>query len=366
MKIAYLNTSFNIAGSTGGNTHVGEFIDEVVQSGHEIFAGQSNHHPKVKHIPIQFWRRVKILMACDVFYIRYEGDVTGTMQLSKFPQRILSKNALIVWEFNTTPEYILTHSGTITEVKNQLALLRREAKICNLAVCVTEEMADYFQKMVGFTNVLVVSNAANPDRFKPCLPIPLRMEFFKDKINVVWAGSLFLPWNNADLLIEVANYLWKIGRDDICIHLIGEPSPDWVQRIPPNVFIYGRLPYEVLPNWFSAMDIGLILYKERQNDFGSPIKLFDYLSNGLAVISTCHPQTSRILGEIGQEEFVMKTEHPDELGKLILKLADNPQQLQIFKEKTRELIVRKYNWANSTQKILAELETMIKIRGKAR
>jgi glycosyltransferase involved in cell wall biosynthesis len=358
MKIAYLNTYYRNTGTSGGNTHMKEFIEETVRSGHKIFAGAYNQHPKVQQIPTQLLRQIITLLACDVFYIRYEGNVTRTMQLRKYPQRIFSKHALIVWEFNTIPEYIMTNGGTTRELQAQKTLLQEEAKICDLAVCVTEEMADYFKNTIGFKKTLVVPNGSNPDHFRPGLSIPVRMEYFNDKINVVWAGSLHLSWNDTDLLVKTATNLWHIGRSDICFHMIGDFPSDLVQEIPPNVYLYGRQPYESLPTWLSAMDIGLILYKQRQNDFGSPIKLFDYLSSGLAIISTPHPQTSRILSEIGQIEFMLNAEDSLELSDLILRLADHPEKLQYFKQKAREIIVNKYNWATNVAKILNELNNL--------
>lgn len=364
MKIAYLNTFYSENNSSGGTTHIREFIEETIKAGHEIYTGKYNQHLKVKQIPENIIERIAALLNYDVFYIRYEGAITKNMQFSKFPQQLLLKNALLVWEFNTIPEYILTRGRNKVDVQTQKQLLAIEAEVCDLAICVTEEMSDYCEKTIGFKRTLTGSNGSNPNHFKPGLPIPERMKFFKDKINVVWSGSLYLSWNDTELLIKTAINLWQNGRSDICFHMIGEFPPGIVQEIPPNVFLYGKQPYEALPNWLSAMDIGVVLYKLRQNEFGSPIKLFDYLSSGLAVISTPHSQTGRILGEIGQEEFMLKSEDSKELSDLILGLADNPQKLIRFKKDAREIILNKYNWANSVNKILSELETLLTSKRK--
>jgi glycosyltransferase involved in cell wall biosynthesis len=364
LKIAYLNTNYSKTTGSGGATHIHEFIEEVVKKGHVIYSGNYNKHPKVRQLPKNKILQLLTLLNCDVIYIRYEGKLTKNMQFSKYPLRIIAKRSLVVWEFNTVPEYNLTKGGNIKDVEKQKQLLQDEAKICDLAICVTDEMADYYKKETHFLNTIAVSNGSNPEHFKPDFACPKRMEYFSGKINVVWAGSLHLLWNDTDLLIRTAIMLWEMNKRNICFHMIGNFPAELVNKIPPNVFLYGKQPYEAIPNWLAAMDIGLILYKERQNEYGSPIKLFDYLSSGLSVISTPHPQTGRIFAEIGQEKFMLKTEDANELSSLILDLADHPEKMLDFKFKGREIIQKKYNWENSVNQILNEVNSLLNKKRK--
>ena len=46
MKIAYLNTSYKENSTSGGSTHIREFINRVTAAGHTIYVGQYNRHPK--------------------------------------------------------------------------------------------------------------------------------------------------------------------------------------------------------------------------------------------------------------------------------------------------------------------------------
>lgn len=359
LNIAYLNTSYRKENTSGGATHVREFIEHATRSGHNILVGKSNYHPQAQQIPDSIFHRYKALVNCDVIYIRYEGEVTRTMQLSGFPINLIPRKPLIVWELNALPEYLLARGFSQETVNEEISLLSKEAKISELAVCVSKPMASYVDKVLGFKKTIVVPNGSNPNHLMPGLPIPPRMAYFENQFNVAWVGSLKEPWANIEIFLEAANFIWSQNGKEICFHLIGEHPPEIAQEMPPNVFLYGGQPYNDLPQWLSAMDVGLILYKGRVTDYGSPIKFFDYLANGLAVISTEQPQVREILSTIGAEEFVLNNETGEDLIKALLTLYYNKEKLVNYKNSVRELILTQYNWESSVNTIINVLENMV-------
>ena len=359
MKIAYLNTVFKENSVSGGSTHIREFINHVTALGHTIYVGKYNFHPKALQIDERIFSRIKTLLQCDVIYTRYQGNMTQSMMLSKFPLKNLTRHAINIWEFNALPIYALTKGKGENEVNRQINLLRNEAITSDMAVCVSETMANYVKSVLKWKNVIVIPNGSNPEHFKPGLHIPERMTFFEENLNIVWAGSLRLNWSHTELLLKTAHKFWSSGNKKILFHLIGQHPMYLSKVIPPNVFLYGSQPYNDLPNWLSAMDIGLILYKDKLNNYGSPIKLFDYLANGLSVISTPQPQVKDILSDIGFENFVLRDESSDELFEKIMILAKNKGILDKFKKFGRKLIVDKYNWENSFIKLLNKIEQLV-------
>ena len=359
MKIAYLNTHFREDSFDGGSTHIREFINEMVAAGNVIFADRSNHHPKVIRIRKGVISYLKTLLISDVVYIRYQGEITRSMKFIASIMKLIPKKSIKVWEFNTIPPFALLKGKYEQNVEEQISFLRSQAKNSDLAVCVTEKMADYVKQMFGWKRVLVVPNGSNPKHFKPGLPSHTRMNYFANSLNIVWTGSLFEKWNDFDLLVKAADYLWSIGQENIFFHLIGSFPGDISQITPPNVFLYGSQSYNSLPNWLSAMDVGLILYKNDQATFGSPIKFFDYLSSGLAVISTGHPQVKRILQGFGIEAFVLEENTPENLVNKILLLMNNKTMMNQYKIKARKIIEDKYNWRNSINTIITLLEKLV-------
>ena len=73
------------------------------------------------------------------------------------------------------------------------------------------------------------------------------------------------------------------------------------------------------------MDIGLAIYRPGPAEYGSPLKMFDYLASGLAVVASPHPQMNIVLHEAGQSDQVVPHSNADALAAVILRLAaDQP------------------------------------------
>ncbi|MBX3206851.1 MAG: glycosyltransferase [Labilithrix sp.] len=97
-------------------------------------------------------------------------------------------------------------------------------------------------------------------------------------------------WVDLDLVAHVAR-----ARPSWSIALIGQALDD-VDAVAglPNVHLLGRKPHSDLPAYCKGMDVGLIPYRiDERMKFVNPIKLREYLSAGLPVVSTDVPEVRR-------------------------------------------------------------------------
>lgn len=97
-------------------------------------------------------------------------------------------------------------------------------------------------------------------------------------------------WVDLELVAHVAR-----ARPSWSIALIGQQLDD-VRAVAgaPNVHLLGRKPHHELPAYCRAMDVGLIPYRiDERMKFVNPIKLREYLSAGLPVVSTAVPEVRR-------------------------------------------------------------------------
>ncbi len=104
---------------------------------------------------------------------------------------------------------------------------------------------------------------------------------------VIGFFGLIHEWIDLDLIARLAE-----RRPDWTIALIGKASVDVgaLKRFP-NVKLLGRKPYEVLPRYCKAMTVGLIPFAVNELTRNvNPIKLREYLSAGLPVVSTALPE----------------------------------------------------------------------------
>jgi glycosyltransferase involved in cell wall biosynthesis len=103
-------------------------------------------------------------------------------------------------------------------------------------------------------------------------------------------------WVDLDLLAHVAR-----ARPDWSIALIGQELCDTSAiRGLPNVHLLGQKPHHELPAYCKGFDVGLIPYRiDDRMTFVNPLKLREYLSAGLPVVSTPVPEVVRVAASGG-------------------------------------------------------------------
>ena len=97
-------------------------------------------------------------------------------------------------------------------------------------------------------------------------------------------------WVDFELLAHVAR-----ARPQWSIALIGQVLCDVSAiRDLPNVHLLGQKPHDQLPAYCKGFDVGIIPYRiDERMTFVNPLKLREYLSAGLPVVSTAVPEVVR-------------------------------------------------------------------------
>jgi len=126
--------------------------------------------------------------------------------------------------------------------------------------------------------------------------------------------------------------------------------------MPGNVHYYGVEDYEKLPRWMSAMDVGLCLYRPGPADYSSPLKVFDYMSSGLAVVATRQPQTEQLLNELATPELLMSPDDPKALADTLEALAGDREKVKTIGRRARELSIAKYTWRRAVTDAFNEID----------
>jgi glycosyltransferase involved in cell wall biosynthesis len=126
----------------------------------------------------------------------------------------------------------------------------------------------------------------------PATPVPADLEALARPV-LGFYGSID-DWVDLELIAGIARL-----RPDWTIALIGPAHSD-VSPVAglPNVRLLGRRPHSELPAYCKGFSVGLIPYRiEERTPFVNPIKLREYLSAGLPVVSTPVHEVVR-LGEL--------------------------------------------------------------------
>jgi glycosyltransferase involved in cell wall biosynthesis len=112
------------------------------------------------------------------------------------------------------------------------------------------------------------------------------------KPRIGFYGTL-RDWVDLDLIAHVAK-----ARPDWHMVLIGQQLDDVsAVRGFPNVHLLGQRPHSELPAYCKGFDVGMIPYRiDERMTFVNPLKLREYLSAGLPVVSTPVPEVTRFPG----------------------------------------------------------------------
>jgi glycosyltransferase involved in cell wall biosynthesis len=357
MKLAYANARFRADAHDGANAHVRQFVQNTHALGHEIWMWPGVAHPLTKALSTNRMSRTMKLREMELVYVRVEHDLPNPCTWTLGPTRKLLGNPMMVWEFNTVPEYGEYRKLTPAQVEKNIEGFKHFGKGCDLAVCVSAHLAEYVNKKLGIARTLVVPNGSDPDLYTPEAPIVPRLRHRDpNSFNVLWIGSAYVAWHNFKLLADAANLIHDRGnQQNIVFHLIGQ-GMNQMRDMAPNVHYYGVEDYEKLPQWMSAMQVGLCLYRPGPADYSSPLKVFDYMSSGLAVVATDQPQTRLILNELGCPDLLMSPDDPAKLADALEKLAADRERVKELSRRSRELSIQKYTWRRAVTDTFNEIE----------
>lgn len=173
------------------------------------------------------------------------------------------------------------------------AILAAERRLASRAdLLVTTSRALFESKRALNANTILVPHGVDCAHFGESrsddVLIPEEIAMLPRPILGFW--GLLQDWVDVELLAELAT-----ARPDWSIVLIGEAATD-VSALKglANVHLLGRRSYAALPGFAKGFDLGLIPFRiNRLTAAVNPIKLREYLSAGLPVVSTPLPEVQR-------------------------------------------------------------------------
>lgn len=339
--------------------HVEQFVKHTLALEHELWGWQKGV-PGIKPIPQSRLKQVKVLRKMDVFYVRIDIALPSEAKWGMPPRRWLYNSPLMVWEFNTHPNYVSTRSHSAVSSHETINTFRKYAPGCDLAVCVSDALADFVRDEIGIKNLLIVPNGSDPNLFYPEQEPVARMKAFSDSFNVVWIGSGKEKWHDIHMLRQAATSICEKYPDaKIAFHLIGADLVGVMADMPANVFYWGAQPYRELPGWLSAMDIGLVLYTQGSAEYNSPLKLFDYMASGLCVVSTPARFMTELSVELDQPGLVIPFGDAERLVTEVMNLYQDEELRIRLGAATRRLVVERYNWSKVVKDTIGKIESML-------
>jgi len=161
--------------------------------------------------------------------------------------------------------------------------------------------------------------------------------------KAVFAGAHGIA-NGLDAVLDAAAVLKTLGRNDICLMLIGDGKlkPSLEQRAIieklDNVIFHDPIPKKQLIQKLKEADIGMmILANVPAFYYGtSPNKFFDYIACGLPVINN-YPGWLADLINKHQCGNAVEPDNPEAFAHALIQMVDHPEQLQEMGQNARKL-----------------------------
>ncbi len=202
---------------------------------------------------------------------------------------------------------------------------------------------------------LVQPNAVDLDRFDISQREAKPLKDSKE-VTIGFVGG-FYPWHGLDFLLEVFGELLSTGQQAKLV-LIGD-GPERLKietqvnqlNLQNKVSFIGAVSPKELPSYLKNFDIGVM---PNSNDYGSPMKIFEYMAAGVPVVA---PDYSPILDAIKHRwnGFIFQRNNVESFLRVLQEVIADDSTGKVA-EQARQDIKTKLNWDAHVSEILSCLE----------
>jgi glycosyltransferase involved in cell wall biosynthesis len=143
---------------------------------------------------------------------------------------------------------------------------------------------------------------------------------------VIGAVGFFREWHGIDLVLKALHRDIAIKRNSRVV-LVGDgpvlPSLREMARaleLQNHVMFLGSVPHDKVPALVAAIDVALI---PRAAQYASPLKLFEYMAAGKAIVAPRQPNIEEIVTD-GVDSLLFSPENEGELSTALARVIGNP------------------------------------------
>ena len=363
MRIAYLSTDPGIAygGTKGASVHVAELTAALAREGADVLLlvariepGAPDPPPGVTVEPLpgpgngasaaervsaepdrQAWLEERLArFAAAALYERLAlHSAAGSAAASRLRiPHLVELNAPLLQE--------AARYRTLAAPELANLLERSVLRGAELVLAVSGPLARYAWAR-GARRVAVCPNGVDTGLFAPPASRSSR------RPSAVFTGTL-RPWHGIETLADA----WRLfGAAAPPLTVVGDgPGRPLLEEVGARVT--GALPHAEVPAVLAGADIGIVPYAADAPPYFSPLKLFEYLAAGLAVVAAAIPGVTELVDE--RTAVLVPPGDPEALADAVAALAADPLGRERLGRSGRVLAER-HTWAHRARGILDEV-----------
>jgi glycosyltransferase involved in cell wall biosynthesis len=325
-----------------------------------VFGIISRHAPELLFELLEILYNLKVLWALrnctrgsyDLMYERYSlFGIAGVMAAGRLDIPIIQEiNYLESSPLARKRAWLLRH---ITRALERY-VLRNATAFSAVSSTLVHELITHG---VSEARICMIPNAADPVVMDPSLYDRYawrnRIGIGKDSVVIGFVGG-FYPWHGVPVFIEQIAPLLK-ERKDVSLLLVGDgperkSAEDTArhQGVSGKVFFLGSVDHSLLPGILSCIDIGVMPHS---NNYGSPMKVFEYMSMEIPVVAPKFPPLEDVIRD-GENGFLFSSGSYKEMVGKISRLTCDSDLRKVVGQTARKDVVAVHNWNRNVERIL--------------
>jgi glycosyltransferase involved in cell wall biosynthesis len=240
-------------------------------------------------------------------------------------------------------------------------MLQYNLKAADAIICVTRPARDRLLRKwhVPSEKITIMPNAADIHSFRPCPQVrqAARAELgLTDEPVIVFVGS-FYNWHDTGTLIEAFACL-LLDHPDARLLLVGdgEQRPALIERVAQlnighAVRFLGLVAHADVPHVLDAADIAVALYPPMEHELWlSPMKLFEYMAAGKAIIASAVGQVGEVIQE-WRNGLLAAPGNVDQVAAALKLLVENPKLRADLGRQARCDAERLHSWDSYVRRL---------------
>lgn len=218
-------------------------------------------------------------------------------------------------------------------------------------ITVSDSIAEKYKSEYDISPVVIRNLARNSESITGYTRYELGIK--PEDLILIFQGSGLNIDRGGEELIDAISItpgvtLFVVGSGDI-LDVMKQKVME--NNISDRVIFIPKLSWENMMRYTKGADVGISIDKDTNLNyyFSLPNKLFEYISAGLAVITSALPEVKKMV-EDNRCGIVLNTSSPEEISRSIKILRDDRQLLYDLKKNSR-IASEKINWENESKKI---------------